>query len=104
MIQVLYFEGCPNHDATVALARNVLSELGIPEEVEEVEVHDDEDAQRLRFPGSPTVRVNGVDIEPDMPSRTHFALACRTYAASGVPSRELLIAALECVSRKHHKP
>ena len=99
MIQVLYFEGCPNRDATVALARNVLSALGISEEIEEVEVRDDEDAQRLRFPGSPTVRVNGVDIEPDMAFRTHFALACRTYGASRVPARELLVAALERASR-----
>ena len=95
MIQVLYFEGCPHRDATVALTRNVLSELGLTEEIEEVEVRDSEDAERHRFPGSPTVRVNGVDIEPDMASPTHFALACRTYGASGIPQRELLVAALE---------
>ncbi len=104
MIQILYFEGCPNLDATLALARSVLSEMGISEEIEEVEVRDDEDAQRLRFPGSPTVRVNGVDIDPDMKFRTQFALACRTYGASGVPQRELLVAALERMSRKHSKP
>lgn len=104
MIQILYFEGCPHRDATVALARNVLSELGISEEIEEVEVRDDEDARRLRFLGSPTLRVNGVDIEPDMAYRTHFAFACRTYGASGVPQRELLVAALERASGKHPKP
>lgn len=104
MIQILYFEGCPHRDATVALARNVLSELGISEEIEEVEVRDDEDAQRLRFPGSPTVRVNGVDIEPEMAFLTHFALACRTYGASGVPQRELLVEAVERASGKEPKP
>ena len=104
MIQVLFFEGCPNRDATVALARDVLSELGISGEIEEIQVHDHKDAQRLRFIGSPTVRVNGVDIDPDLASRTHFALACRTYGAPGVPPRDLLVAALERVSRKHPKP
>jgi len=104
MIQILYFEGCPNRDATVALARNVLSALGMAEEIEEVEVRDQEDAERLRFPGSPTVRVNGVDIEPDIYSRTHFALACRTYGTSGVPPRELLVVALEHASGKQSRP
>ena len=62
--------------------------------VEEVEVRDEADAERLRFIGSPTIRVDGADIEPDAGTRTDFALSCRLYEGSGVPPRELLEAAL----------
>ena len=98
MIELLYFEGCPHSAATLALIRDVLGDLGLKESVREVEVRDNEDAKRLRFPGSPTVRVNGVDIEPGLAERKEYALACRTYATStgsaGVPPRELLATAL----------
>lgn len=93
-VQVLYFEGCPNHQPTVQLARDVIRDLGLNVAVEEVEVTSVEDAKRLRFLGSPTVLVNGVDIEPSARTSTAYAFACRTYAGAGTPSRALLIDAL----------
>ena len=93
-IQVLYFEGCPNHLPTVDLARHVVAELGLDAEVEEVEVTSGDDAARLRFLGSPTVLVNGVDIQPSARSRTDFGFSCRTYEGAGVPPREMLLAAV----------
>ena len=94
MIEVLYFEGCPNVEPTVALARDVAAELGIAAEVRGVEVRDEADAKRLRFLGSPTVRVNGVDIDPEAVARTDYAFGCRLWGASGVPPRELMRSAL----------
>ncbi len=94
MIEVLYFEGCPNLGPTVALARDTAAELGIAAEIREVEVRDDADAKRLRFLGSPTVRVNGVDIDPEAVARTDYAFGCRLWGASGVPPRELMRSAL----------
>lgn len=93
-VQVLYFEGCPNYKRTVQLARDVIRDLGLHVAVEEVEVSSIEDAERLRFLGSPTVLVNSVDIEPSARSSTAYAFACRTYAGAGTPPRELLIEAL----------
>jgi phosphoglycerate dehydrogenase-like enzyme len=93
-VQVLYFSGCPNHERTARLAREVAQALGLSVAVEEVEVADAEDATRLRFLGSPSVHVNGVDIEPSARSSTAYAFACRTYNGEGVPPRELLVAAL----------
>ena len=95
MIEVLYFEGCPNHESAVDLAREVLGELGLATEIQEIEVSSAEDAERLRFLGSPSIRVNGSDIEPGADERTEFALSCRVYGASGLPPRELIVAALE---------
>ena len=94
-IQVLYFEGCPNHLSTVDLARQVVAELGLDAEVEEVEVTSGDDAAGLRFHGSPTVLIDGADIEPTARDRSDFGFSCRTYAGAGVPPRQLMVAAIE---------
>ena len=97
-IEVLYFEGCPNLEPTLSLANEVLSELGLSGEVRKLEVRTPEDAERLRFLGSPSVRVDGMDIEPGAESRTEYALSCRLYGDRGLPPKELLVAALEARS------
>lgn len=94
-VQVLYFAGCPNHEATTELMREVARELRLSVDVEEVEVMSAEDAARLRFLGSPSVYVNGVDIEPSARSSVAYAFACRTCDGQGVPPRDLLVAALK---------
>lgn len=93
-VQVLYFEGCPNHQPTAQLTREVIRDFGLDAEVEEVEVKSIEDAQRLRFLGSPTVLIDGVDIESSARNSTAYAFACRTYSGKGTPPRELLVEAL----------
>ena len=95
MIEVLYFEGCPNREPTLELARSVAKEFGVDAAVREVEVRDQAEAERLRFLGSPSVRVHGVDIEPGADARTEYALSCRVYENSGVPPKQLLVAALQ---------
>ncbi|TMQ69535.1 MAG: hypothetical protein E6K81_14705 [Candidatus Eisenbacteria bacterium] len=99
-IEVLYFVGCPHREATVARTREVLDLIGAEAELVEVEVRDGMDAARLRFPGSPTVRVDGVDIEPDAEMRAQDALSCRIYGASGIPPRELLVNAISDAAGK----
>lgn len=94
-VEVLFFYGCPNHAPTVELARNVVADLGVAAEVHEVAVEEPEDAETRRFLGSPSVRVNGRDIEPGAEGRTSFALSCRMYGDSGVPPRTWMVAALE---------
>ncbi len=99
-VQLLYFEGCPHHRPALDLTKVVLRELGAATEIEEVEVRDHADAERLRFLGSPSIRVNGVDIEPGVEGHHQIGLACRTYGTSGVPPRELLVNALRGASRR----
>jgi hypothetical protein len=96
-VEVLYFDGCPTYvDATQTL-REVLAELGAEVEVELVAVNSDEEAKRLRFPGSPTIRVEGRDLFP-VPERSIWALGCRTYVTpeglKGYPTREMFRVAL----------
>ncbi|MEO7144953.1 MAG: hypothetical protein ABI165_15760, partial [Bryobacteraceae bacterium] len=48
-------------------------------------------AVHIGFLGSPTVRIDGVDIERSARQRTSFGMMCRTYDGSGgVPSEELI--------------
>ncbi len=97
-IEVLYFSGCPNHVPAVERVREALRDEGLRGEIVEIEVADPETAQRTKFLGSPSIRVDGLDIEPDARSATEFGMMCRTYAdgccQSGLPSREIIRAAL----------
>ncbi len=69
-VEVLVAPGCAHGRKTVGLVRDVLRALGHEDvAVVTVAVADDAGAEQLRFPGSPTVRVNGDDIDPDAPTR-----------------------------------
>lgn len=96
-IEVLYFEDCPHHLPTVERINAVLHEEGCRADVREVLVPDVSTAERVKFPGSPTVRVNGIDIEPASRDRRGFGLMCRRYAG-GAPSQELIRAAVRSAS------
>jgi hypothetical protein len=97
-IELLYWEGCPSHPEALELLHEVLDEHGVATEVEVREVHTHEEAEALRFPGSPTIRFDGRDIDPDG-ARMRPALSCRIYRledgrVSPVPSRTQLDEAL----------
>jgi len=98
-VEVLYIADCPNHKPAVEQARKALREAGIPVVVSEVEIRTKAEAEAWNFPGSPTVRVNGVDVEPEARAVTHFGFGCRSYVEngrrSGLPSRELIGRALQ---------
>lgn len=93
-IDVLYLDGCPNHPPTMELVRDVVRALSIEAFIEEFEVRDAEEAARLRFLGSPTVLVNGKDVDPAVRGRVDFSFSCRMYGRSGLPPRELVEQAL----------
>jgi hypothetical protein len=95
-IEVLYVPNCPNHAVTLERLREVLSAESFQKHVNEVLVRDAEMAQSLKFPGSPTIRINGHDIEPQNEQATAFGLMCRLYSdGSGAPSQQRLRAAIE---------
>jgi len=77
-VELLWWEGCPSYPETLADLRGVLAEEGVDAEVELVEVESDEQARAERFPGSPTVRLDGVDAIPP-PETEPFSLTCRVY-------------------------
>ena len=94
-IEFLYWSDCPSHPEARKRLGEVLDELGLQAQVEEIEVLADEEAERLAFPGSPTIRVNGVDVDPEGASQMGTALTCRVYILkdgrySPVPSKEMI--------------
>ncbi len=99
-IEVLYFPDCPNYVPALALVHEVLAETGIQAQVELVRVETEADAQRLQFIGSPTVRVNGLDVDFRAASvAKDFGLRCRLYGDDGRvlgwPSRRMLRDSIE---------
>jgi len=97
-IEILYFDGCPNHEPVLERLRELVAQDAAHAEITLRRVETDEEAQRLRFLGSPTVRVDGRDVEPGADAREDFGLRCRLYqtgdALAGAPAEEWLMAAL----------
>lgn len=69
-VKVQMSPGCGHGQQAVALVRDVLAELAPDARVEIVVVETLEDADRLGFRGSPTVLVDGVDVEQPPPAGT----------------------------------
>ena len=88
LVEVLYFDGCPNLEPTVALVERLCGDLAIEPDLRLVSVSDHAAAARLRFLGSPTVRIGGKDVEPYADERTDFALSCRVFATDAGFARQ----------------
>ena len=85
LVEVLTFEGCPHAEPALELVKRVLADSGVGATVRRVDVPDAEAAAAQRFLGSPTIRVNGRDIEPGVAERDQYVLSCRIYRTeSGV--------------------
>ena len=97
-IELLYFDGCPSYEALLPRLRATLIEAGLGEEVRLVRVDTLEAAERERFLGSPTVRVDGEDVDPGAAERGDYGLTCRLYRTadgqSPLPPDEWIRAAL----------
>jgi hypothetical protein len=98
VVKVLYTEGCPHYDALLPRLQRLVEEAGLRPDLHLVRVDNPEQARRLRFLGSPTVRVNGRDVEPDAAARADVGLGCRLYRGPdgfrGTPTDAELRAAL----------
>ena len=97
-IEFLYWEGCPSSPEAKELLNEVLEAREIEAPVEMREVRTQEEAESLRFPGSPTIRIDGRDVDP-AGAKGRPALNCRIYylpdgRVSPIPTREQLEAAL----------
>lgn len=101
-VELLYFEGCPNYQELLLKLRELLATDGIEEEVELRQVDTPEEAEREGFLGSPTIRVNGADVDPSAEGRRDFGLECRLYRTdeglAQTPPESWIRAALECAA------
>ena len=97
-IEFLYWRECPSHPEAMELLRQVLGERGVEAEIEAREIRTQEEATANMFPGSPTIRVDGRDVDP-AGAEVPPSLSCRIYRlrdgrVSPVPSRQQLEEAL----------
>lgn len=88
-IELLYVPGCPNHEPALNRLRQVLQSEKLQVSIREIPVEDEAMARSLGFPGSPTIRVNHQDVEPEEAASP--GLACRLYSnGTGAPSEEAI--------------
>ena len=97
-VELLFWDGCPSHPQALAELRDAMADLGLdPATVIVREVDTDEGAGRERFVGSPTIRVDGRDVQD--PENEPLGLTCRVYRlrdgrVSALPDRADVQAAL----------
>lgn len=78
-IQFIWWQGCPSWERALAMVREQMAAHGLDDErLEVVEITDEANAKRYGFPGSPTIRVDGEDIQPPDPQQAG-GLTCRVY-------------------------
>lgn len=94
IVEVLVIEGCPHGRSAVSLAQNLVTRNCPTAEVQVVYVEDADTAARMKFLGSPSIRVDGLDIEEARRDDQSFSYSCRVYRidgmSAGVPSEDML--------------
>jgi hypothetical protein len=78
-IELLYFNGCPGYKMALKYINEVLEDKGIKLPVQMVKIASEEDAAKHHFLGSPSVRIDGEDIEPGTERITDTSQRCRLY-------------------------
>jgi hypothetical protein len=79
IVELLWFAGCPNHLAARRLIQDVVEDRAPNAVIREVDATDPNVAALLQFPGSPTIRVNGRDVEPGFEDPGDYTPRCRLY-------------------------
>jgi hypothetical protein len=78
-VELLWWEGCPSTDKALADLREALTELGLEQvELRVTEMRTDDDARMADFVGSPTVLIDGEDVQPPGADEP-VGLSCRIY-------------------------
>jgi hypothetical protein len=101
-IEVLAFAGCPNVEQARTNVRKALEAESASASVNQIEVDTPEMALSQHFLGSPTVRINGGDVEDGAETRQRYGLMCRTYknGTAGAPCVEMIRDAIRRSARE----
>jgi hypothetical protein len=78
-VEFLWFEDCPNHDAARAMLHEVIDDVAPGTTVRDIDATDPEVARAHRFPGSPTIRVDGKDVDPTFIDPGDYTPRCRLF-------------------------
>jgi hypothetical protein len=98
-VDLLYYEDCPHYGEAAKALKEVLDEGGIEARLNMVKVAKGGEAEAFGFIGSPTILINGRDVEPEMDHRSPFQGHCRVYLYKGdmfeIPPKEMIREALQ---------
>ena len=84
-VEFLWFQDCPNHEAARALLYEVIQKVAPATSVSDIDATDPEVARTHRFPGSPTIRVDGEDVDPAFIDPGDYTPRCRLFRSdSGI--------------------
>ncbi len=78
-VELLYFDGCPGYSELRARLMRLLEQAGVDATIEGRSIDSEGSAQRERFLGSPTLRVDGRDVDRTAAARHDYGLRCRLY-------------------------
>jgi hypothetical protein len=105
-VEVLYFDGCPSHERLLPRLCELIEQAGVIADLELRPVESLEAAEAERFLGSPTIRVDGHDVEPGAGDRRDYGLKCRLYLVAGklrgTPPETYVLATLAEANAKGH--
>ncbi len=91
-IELLYFDGCPSWQNALENIRQVIETENLDFQVHLIEITSPQQAHDERFLGSPSFRLNGVDLWSE--TRTRYNMSCRVYQTDqglrGSPTAEML--------------
>ena len=90
-IEFFYFTGCPSYIKTLENLKEILAEKKIKAQLELINVKSPQEAQRLGFQGSPSIRIDGTDLDG---KKEGYSFNCRLYKINnqltGIPSKEYI--------------
>jgi hypothetical protein len=106
-VEVLAFPGCPNRAAAIALVERVCAELAGNAEIQVRDICDQQAADQARSLGSPTIRVDGHDVDPGAEHCVEYLHTCRLYQGEhslrGLPEEAWLRQALQDAQARHRQ-
>ena len=91
-IEILYFDDCPSWRTAKQYLTEILDDFGVDSSISLIRVESNTDAVERKFTGSPTIRLDGIDLFPV--DHTDYALGCRVYETpqglNGIPTKEMI--------------
>lgn len=97
-IELFWIDKCSSYQRVRELLEQILRDENIAAKIEMIQVRDNADARAKKFLGSPTIRINGIDLFAQ-PDQCNFAMQCRVYRTpdglKGTPTTEMVRAEMK---------
>jgi hypothetical protein len=107
-VELIWFQDCANHPAARLMLEEVIAQVAPSTPIRDVDASDPAVAEQVRFPGSPTIRVDGRDVDPTYIDPADYTPRCRLYRTTaglrGLPERTWIVDALTAATTATSTP